>query len=382
MKTLKAKLLTGTLAILLVTALPLERAQALNLAGFCKLIFGQGTVEKPLDEARRTRPGIVSHLRETPEIPAFVKKTANGDLPVILVTPKTYPLLKSVLDRSMGTMFVQQVGYNNDHGLMRVGPYIIDVDLPGHRGYGEINATGLAWKHMDSYIPRRNTEYNMVEVGFLLSKTEYETSLYYQLIRRAAIIRVPFTFGGHEPDMTQPNTVRGGEHCFIFCKGSAISGHVHEIKREMSGMGIKDVDSFMQKEIVKTFLKDARTKLLNTRFDDTANLNWSAVNQGAMVEALRAELPQGLKDQDRAILINWIVGLDASIGYQSLRREIGITDDGGFGDMRSPRASYVLVYAKDADAARFRDASFESPGVFYSWTADNQEAITMAPNRK
>lgn len=327
-------------------------------------------------EAVPTRAELVAILRENPDVPVFLKKTGVGDIPVILVTAKTFPSIEPLLEKSMGTQIVQQVGYRNDHGLMRVASHIIDVDSPGRRGFGEINETGIAWKDIGAYLKRRflseANQYNIIEVGYWLTPKELEIAKYYQTVRRAAIIRVPFTFGQAQNDLNQPNMLRAGEHCFVFCKGTAISSHIHEIKEKMKELGIENPDQFIQRDEVRKFL-DAATDLLVEEADMGANwVSWTTVNSKAIAKSLDAVLPQQLDRTAKGSLINWIVGLDASMRYHELSRRLGISGDNGFGDMNSSRATFILMYAKTTDAPLFENATFESAGVFSNWTNENQ----------
>lgn len=354
---------------------------AMAAAPACSDLFSRGAVTFT-QRASISRSRVLDLLKATPDVPAFLRRTTNGDVPVILLTDRTAKKIRELTDASIGTMFVQQVGYRNDHGLMRVGQNIVDVDMPGARGYGELNRNGIAWKDLQAYLLRWASAeamgqrvYNKIEIGFLLTPQELETAKFYQIVRRASIIRVPFTFGGAQADMNQANMLSAGEHCFIFCKGSAISSHVNEIRGKMRELGINDVDAFMTKPEVQAYLDTARAALLATNPNDGTQLNWSAVNRDEMTQSLLPILPEGLEPIQRRTLINWIVGLDASDRYNKLRTALGISYDSGTGDMNSPRASFVLVYASESNVASFREATFTSPGVFYNWDNVNQSPL-------
>src|SRR5436305_293763 len=75
----------------------------------CAAIF-KGADESAAPPARdeRTRQGLIDMLIERRDIPAFIKKTPSGDLPVILVNADTVKELKLLLKDSMGTIVVQQ----------------------------------------------------------------------------------------------------------------------------------------------------------------------------------------------------------------------------------------------------------------------------------
>jgi hypothetical protein len=221
-----------------------------------------------------------------------------------------------------------------------VGQNIMDVDSPGARGFGEINRTGIAWKPMDSYLQRRlqneTGSYNIIEVGYVLNPNELADVQHYQLVRRAAIIRVPFTFKQAYVDRSQPNTLQAGEHCFIFCKASAIGNHVYEMKQKLNENGIEDVNAFMKKTEVISLIKDARATLAKARTDENG-LYWSMLHSLRSAKEFRKLFPE-LSSDDQNILINWVVGYDATLAYQNLRTSLGISNDGGFSDMRNTKA--------------------------------------------
>lgn len=372
------KFINKTLAaFIVVTLLSAQPAAAVD---FCNLFFWKKadkveTLVAP--EIEKAREALIKQLTTNKQVPAFIKQTANGEIPVILVTANSRPMLKPILDNSMGTMVVQQVGYNNDHGLMRVGQNIMDVDTPGARGFGEINQTGIAWKPVESYLDRRlknePSGYNVIEVGYMLSPQEMADVSHYQLVRRAAIIRVPFTFNQAHVDRSQPNTLAAGEHCFIFCKSSAIGSHVQEMQSKLKGYGITNVSEFMLKQEVASLVKEARTSLAQAKTDENG-LHWAALHGLRSAREFRKLFPE-IADYEQNLLINWVVGYDATVAYQQLRSSLGISSDGGFSDMRNTKASFVLVYGKSTDANAFANASFESPGVFYSWKNDNQKPL-------
>ncbi len=365
-------------ALLLVSLLTAQPAHAISF-NFCSLFFWRKAavetlVAPAIEKARET---LIQQLAENKNVPAFIKHTDTGDIPVILVTANTREILKPILDNSMGTMVVQQVGYQNDHGLMRVKENIMDVDSPGARGFGEINQTGIAWKPMESYLDRRlksePTGYNIIEVGYMLSPQEMADVNHYQLVRRAAIIRVPFTFKQTNVDRSKPNTLSAGEHCFIFCKSSAIGSHVQEMQTKLREYGIENTSEFLAKPEVASLIKEARFVLENAK-NDERGLNWAVLHNLRSAREFR-KLFSEVSDYEQNLLINWVVGYDATVAYQKLRSSLGISNDGGFSDMRNTKASFVLVYGKTTDAESFKDASFNSPGVFYSWTNNNQKRL-------
>ena len=320
------------------------------------------------------RSNLIDFLRENPDIPSMIKKTASGALPVILVNNQTLPKLRSLLQRSVGYMFVQQVGYGNDHGLMRSGPYIIDADTPGARGYGELHETGLAWKSVESYLPRRGDQaYVMIETGYLLSKEDLETVGFYQKLRRGAVFRIPFTFGG-APRKDLPNMLENsGENCFGFCKGATVEGDVVRIRTKLSSLspGL-DIDAMLQKNATKSYLDTIRKIVLEADVNDPDSLYWGMVNGDRALEVLKDAIPQELSKENQRVFVNWMVALEANQKYTALKKKYSISSDGGYQDMNNGQVSFVLIYDSMLKKDLFSNANYTSPGVFWSWDAKNQ----------
>lgn len=367
------------LSTLIAITLVGHQAHAVDL---CNLMFWKkkdAAVQLVAPPAAQAREAIIEQLKlEKDLVPAFLKNGRTGDVPVILLNADTQGPLKELLDNSMGTMIVQQVGYNNDHGLLRVGQNIMDVDSPGYRGFGEINNTGIAWKPMKSYLDRRkqnqNNMYYMIEVSYLLSPQEMADVKNYQLVRRAAIIRVPFTFNQDNIDRSKPNTLNAGEHCFVFCKGGVIDSHVSEMRNKLQGYGIKDVDQFMASADVKQLIQDSRFKIANVVDHNANTLNWSMIQNIPSAVKIKASFANETAEKQNE-LINWIVGYDATLAYQKVKRDLEISNDYGFNDLNNKRSAFVLVYGKTTDNQAFKDATFTSPGVMYSWRNDAQKPL-------
>ena len=324
------------------------------------------------------RQTILDFLLKNRNIPAFIKKTRNGEVPVILINSQTLPLLKPLIEHSSGFMFAQQIGYRNDHGLMRAGNYIIDADTPGARGYGELHQTGLAWKFLDNYLPRRNTgSYVMIETGYLLSKEDQLTIESYQRIRRAAIFRIPFTFGGKKTKSALNTIENSGENCFGFCKAATLGKDITEITLRLTELGIQDVPALLGSPLIQKYLKIASDIILTANTDDPKSLNWGMVNGPMAIDMLNPLLPTNLTTEQKGILINWIVALDASKKYSELKAKNNISNDGGFQDLQNGKTSFILIYDSMDKKDQFDSATYSSKGVFYSW--DSREQIALPP---
>jgi hypothetical protein len=327
----------------------------------------------PAQYGAQARAKVVDVLKAS-NIPSFLKATKNGTIPVILLNNGTLSGMSDLLNGSVGTHVFYQPDWNNDHGGMRFAQWLADVDTPGARGYGEINRTGIAWKQLPSYLARRQAgAYVAIEVAYSLTPEEKVAVEYYQRMRRAAIIRVPFTFGGNNADMTLPNTLlNGGEHCFIFCKASQVSTHIAEIDRNLQKMVGASGAALMQNEEVKVFLKAAREKILAV---DPRELNPGITQSMQPQNTMEDIFPKGMSAADRLIAMNWMIGYDASRQYQALMRSLNVSGDTGYRDMNNERASFVLIYDSPNSANAFRDATYTTQGKFSTWGKDGQTVI-------
>ena len=308
-------------------------------------------------------------------IPVFLKQNDHGvDVPVVLLNAQSGPKLKQFLENSFGTQVALQKDWNNDHGLLRAGDYIIDLDSPGARGYGEIEQTGLAWKNVQTYLKKRHAGSSpTLEVSYLLTPNEKSIIDYYQKVRRAALFRVKFTFGGHHgPDY--PNLLKGGgEHCFIFCKAQAVHSHVSEIKSRLSALGVKNPDQFLEDPKAQNAIERVQDFINDTRADD---LSSRLLNSKTILALFKDLYPESITtDSKRLEFINWIVSYDSSKKYAEVLETLGVTGDYGIDDAINKRASVIFVYDEGADAKAFNNATYKNFGKFVSWPATKQYPV-------
>lgn len=360
--------------------------------GPCKILAGEHLLPA---ELQHERDAFVASMNWA-GVPMLSKAVSGGNIPVILVNKRTVKKLAPMLDRSLGTMSQLQPGHGNDHGMMRVANKVMDIDSPGYRGYGELHQTGLAWKEVVGNSMRQSEDSPVrIEVNFLLTQPELKVAEYYQRIRRAAIFRVPFTFGGADIDMKKPNALEsGGEHCFLFCKGSSVRQQVSAIEASMQKMGVANPRAYMNTPKMKEFLAEVQQQVLDwkvaftkddvtdTSFKNEAIANMTQGEGGAkLLEVYKDLFPAGMSAKDQVTLANWFIGHDASTQYQELMATLGITGGTGYSEMGNRRASFVLIYdyTNKAEAA-FENGTYSTKGVFSSWTAQGQTPYVQPQN--
>lgn len=305
------------------------------------------------------------------DIPVFIKQNDQGvEVPIILLNSKTAKKLDSFLENSFGTQVALQKDWNNDHGLLRAGKNIIDLDSPGARGYGELHQTGLAWKDVHGYLAHRGYGSSpILEVSYLLTPTEKNIIDYYQKVRRAAIFRVQFTFGGHNgPDY--PNLLKsGGEHCFIFCKASAVQSHLSEIKSKLTSYGLKDPDSVLENPNFKILMKKLQDEVNKT---DAGKVNPNMLSGANTLTNFNSFYPEGLAANKKKEFIDWLVAYDSSKKYMSVMRDLGVSGDYGLRDAINKRASAIFVIDEAASIESFKQGTYTNSGKFTNWPNGKQ----------
>jgi len=323
-------------------------------------------------DERLNHRAFITEFAKKNNLPIFIKQNSHGvDVPVILLNKTTAPKLKGLMENSFGTLAALQKDWNNDHGLLRAGKYIIDLDTPGARGFGEIENTGLAWKNIETYMPKRSTGSSpMVEVTYLLSPEEKSIIEYYQKVRRAALFRVKFTFKGNKT-ADYPNLLNnGGEHCFIFCKAQAVDSHVYEIKSKLQGLGVKDPDKFLNDEKLIEQIAVVEKFIIDTPADDVRS---TMLNNKKILTLFDDFYPADMKtDLKKVEFVNWLISYDSSKRYAKVLDTLGVSGDYGLGDAINTRASAIFIYDEAADPAAFKNATYSNFGKFVSWPTTKQ----------
>lgn len=322
--------------------------------------------EQPADLSKLSVNEVIAKVKET-GVPAFTKSTPQGDLAVILVNSATIEKLQPLIKSSFGTAVHLQPTWKNDHGSLRLGSWLIDVDTPGARGFGEINQTGIAWRNIDDYVKRSTS--NIIETGFLLSPDEMKVASLYQKIRRSALYRVPFTFGNQEVQAAA-NMLKSGEHCFVFSKGSVVGSHVYEIKERLQKLGINSEDLLKNPEVERVF-EDVVAEIVAM---EPGRLKENDVLKALepLTDALKNN---GLSSEIATEASRWIVALRATESYQQLLENLGVTGGTGFDDMRSARARFVFVFDSIDKEPAFRGAEYTAKGYFNIWEKSGQKPI-------
>jgi|SRR6185312_2053722 len=340
----------------------------------------------PSAQSKWSIAAVENLIRENKkEIPAFYKIVGDRKIPVMLLTKNSIKPLEDLIEDTMShtvmLMYDPETPLHTDHGIFRIGKYMADLDSPGIRGYGEANNNGLSWKQVRPYLDRRvrdeengvTSNFERFEIVFKITPQQKQDVLFYQLVRRATVFRVPWTFKG--PDVIQegkPNLLNGcGEHCYIFSTGSGARSQISQIRFEIQRMGIPDVDVAMSNPAVQEFVQMAREKILATPYN-SETMKWDIVNGKRAMETLAGVLPENLDLEQKRVLANWFVALSATKGYENVQRSLGLNGGWGLAEIQNPNVVGILVWAPEKKARVFKNATYSSVGIQTTWTKDNQ----------
>lgn len=343
----------------------------------CSGLFAGNKTQRELllETLRKPKPqGLIGTLFGAKDIkaPIMMKKVGQSELPVILANAKTYANLKPVLDESFGIIVQLQPNWRNDHGMLRIGENIIDMDSPGYRARGELHKTGIAWVDLKGYLDYSYGRESSVrvEVLFSLASQEHKTVRAYHMMRRSAIIRVPFAFGDAQNDMNQPNLLKGaGENCFSFCQSSYIDYQTREIQNTMSQLGFQNISEMTKAADIQGYLGKIEKLLTETNYADYNVLNPN-LSRSIETPTSLSQNPTFINktNAQKTEVLNWLIGYHFSSKYSQLLKSLDVRSGNGFESMQSSKATAVLIYdslVKDQD---FLSPNYTARGIFSTWT--------------
>ncbi len=340
------------------------------------LVGMDSTIAKSIDLDKHVNHRVfIANYAKKNGIAVFYKQNQSGeDIPFILVNRESSKKLTNFIDNSYGTDVVLQPNHGNDHGLMRTGNFIIDVDAPGYRGYNELHKTGLAWKDFSSYISRRQQNSGIIlEVSYLVTPEEKRVIDFYQRIRRAAIFRVKFSFKDFKTEDHPFLLNNGGEHCFIFCKAQAVTSHNNELRAKLNTLGLKDIDAFfMDPEVIKR-IDEIKNIVLST---DPARLGPELLNDEKILKSFNQFYPPEIQTAEQKFeFLRWAISYEGSGNYNRVLKDLGVSSDYGINDIKNKRVSAILVYDENVTPENFNNAKYTAKGAFTPWPLGLQKPV-------
>lgn len=341
-----------------------------------QLAYAQAKCDLVFDPSLpQSRESVIDFVKKS-KIPAVLIPTANGDIPAVLMNARTGSLMDNFLAQSIGTVVTYQPDWKNDHGLLRLDHIIADIDTPGARSRGELHKTGLSWVSLPGYLAN-GSNYVRIEVAYTLTEAEMQVARLYALMRRAAIVRVKFTFGGVTQKTDYPNFLNTGEHCFIYCSAGSLSSQIYEIKGRFQALGLGSLDEVLAKPDVQAWLQEVNQKLLTANVNSATELSPEVPSRVKAPASLASNPTFAAMDAaQKQETLNWIVGGGLSMDYYKLTNTLGFGSTGtGYNAMGNRRASAILIYDSKTSAANFTSPEYSLRGIFSSWSNKNSKPL-------
>ncbi len=370
-------------------------------AADCVLLVGEaGAFAFGQENPKFRRHAVLHHLTRL-GVPVMLKQTRVGPIPVALVNPVDVDDLKTFFDHTVGFSIQHQPQHSTDHGTIRIGNTLMDVDSPGRRGYGEIHQTGLSWfqlashvRHNDPLAPGNEAMVpeRRIEIVYLPTDSQMKSLKYYQWARRAAIFRVPYNYGGGRSNLQLPGTLqRFQEHCFTYSMGRGLGDQIAEMEQIISSRFGRAAHDLLAQENVARFLLKARDRITAWQptydvvadariFEPEAVLRMTEIEAGGaapqtLLSLLDPLLPNA-SPSEKLKAANWLIALDSTLQYQQVMGELGYQGSYSFAEIHNPTAAAVAVYDFDRNAfGAFTNGSYTSSGQTGTWTSDGQTVV-------
>jgi len=312
--------------------------------------------------------------------PAFLRKTQNGDLPIILLNNDTYPKVKEFIESSMGMTVSLHPKNASDHGWIRSGENLVDLYNPGQRNIpgGELHETGLSWKLLSKYhAQRKEHSRKMMDMAFSLNKKDLNTVEYLQRVRRSAMYRNDYAFyDGDRNKFFEMSKIEknhrldcSGEHCYTYPMLSYASSQVSSIISQLKKMNI-DYSIIKNDPRVLEFQRTAREQILKSDVYNSETFNYfDLMDNNELRNLLKDILPKGITKKDEIKVMSYLASIPGIEDYKNLLSSLNIHSN--FIDFNNARASALFIYDNAPEAAqKFRDATYSVQGKHYSLSND------------
>lgn len=293
------------------------------------------------------RARLVQKVKDA-NIPAFYRRVGEEKIPVIHLTKESYEHLSDEFESSVSQVLAL-TGAGNDHGMLLVRGRE-QTDRTFHN-YGSglrreevkigINDTGITSKDFRFTVSR--TTRSMILFSYHLSDLEQRVVDYYTRVRKAGLFHVP---SGWKTDEVIPNYFKRlcgitGELCHDYLSSTVKHGtQIQNMKYhlwELAGK-VKDADQILASPAaikIKTMAREELTSFSMESFYKTPGPKGSLTSQEEVINPtmFRKEeylsiideiIPIGITADDKARIINMIVGIDALEHYKILSNRIGI----------------------------------------------------------
>jgi hypothetical protein len=324
--------------------------------------------QKALLSPQANRKAIIAEVKSK-NIPAFLKMTPSGPLPVILVESDAFAKLSSLINSSIGIQILLQPNTNfTDHAMFRVGKTQIDWAMPETRAYfpgdpAELHGSGIAWRDIDAQLKdfAKRDRYSRVtiEVNYRVSPTEKMAVEYYHRVRRATLTSIQQTNSHGQLRPHVPGGLYTYEGCFQFCSGSMLSTLKDFLADKMKASGIQNINEFISKPEVQEVLARARNKIMTADVWDAKKFNYEIFSQFSLPNEI---LPT---EADKEEFMNSLVAYDAVDRAIKVFTRLGIGREvTARENFSNPNVTAILIYTSPKEGERFRRATYTAPGFY------------------
>lgn len=340
-------------------------------------------LEKNKIQVEKDRSEFLSYLIKN-DVPVFLKKVGDHDLPVVLVQSKNIEKLNDFLLGSIGYETITNPQWGSDHGTFRLGQWEIDANVPGRSlelENLELHNTGLGFKDFGTWVKYQETRSirrpgstpcQSVQTAYRVTKQEMDAAGYYMRMRRAAIYRVKFSMGDQALYEPYDNVLQNcSNHCFEFSYSSSLSKEMDGMRGNLKKYGVDEVDAFLLKPAVIQYLDKVKESLLKADLFDETHMNEGLLVEKNLLPLIRKFVPKQWSEEEILEFCRWLVGYHASLEYSELMKELGVKYDLSLSNLTQPRISAILVFDSSADAEqRFRNATYSLQGKIFNFSND------------
>lgn len=344
--------------------------------------------EVGLEHVAHARESLIA-LAKKHNLPAFVRNSPTGKVPVILLNDKSFPVVKSHLAGSLGMPIEMIPGSATDHGLSRIGLELGDMMTPGRRWqFLDKNMTGILWRDLNTWLPNREEKFQkrsegtydgrptrIAEVAYTLTPGEREIAEVYHRSRYAGLWRIEYAFQGseHAPYVhvtlgLPGDRANGREHCYNFATCRQWMDHINEIYHKLyHEVGIReDLPKWFERPEVVEYQDKAWSTVLGVNsagIDNWSNLHPRLLETPELISAMRKAVPgfDHLSPEQKLMLLNLTFAERAIRKYNALTQELDIHTS-NFLDYNNPRVTAIYIYEGEDAAASFRNASYDYKG--------------------
>lgn len=363
-----------------------------------ELAFTARVTDDPL-EYMFNREKMIEFVRQS-GMPAYLKETPHGDVPVVLVTKENYPKVKEIMENSYGALASLHPQNATDHGWLRSGDTILDLYNPSERhiARGEFHETGLAWKTTDEYFSRRQQGSKVFfDQVFPLRQEQLDDIEYLQRVRRAAFYRNPYAFytdangrsymntyfydkgGAAAAKEVKPHMLKNcsGEHCYSYPLMQSGSQQISAMKSELKELGI-NYDDLLTDPNMQALQKMIREDVLAADAFNPDTFHYTTLlDKKEYKDALAKVWPGEHSQEDTFKALSFISSIPAVEKHNEVLYGLrGGSSTFPYTDFNRESSTIFFVYDEDPSAVqKFWNATYTNRGPQNSLDASGNKPL-------